>query len=542
MKFLLRKRLLVSLLQEIADGKLEEGQRFPPRRRLQSVWGVSRETVTYAVTWLNRQGLLQKSNRKTLTVTTGALDAAKKLMAEGGRTVASKGPPLARRNEVQSGTTAEKANVPTTGNPYGNSFLYAQLVKSLLVEISSGTYMEGRAFLTRHATEKLWGVSKCTVHRAWSELMKHGLLHHASPRRWLVQEGAIARACLMLAENPHPSLPPPQTWENRSNRILHGKKLPQGYRLLAIHDGDQVTDQALAHIRFLVKNQSKEMPGLRHLAFFQEEVRRNFCEADFFYDNGSPAALSMLLQHLSSSKYHGVAVFRNFRFHSRLPLFEKLRSLGMPVAAVLCHCEGKANVSIDCNDVQGGFSAMQILLQNGHRKISILSGDLDRPFLQERLQGAMDCLRRMNLEREVCLEIFNTPDGPSARRCLAQALRRRNPPDALLFLWNKQLSDCNEVFDRFTPKIPRKLSVIGCGAITFHTRRFGNPDTVLRDLENIGRIAAKQLICLIHGDPIEHAIQLEMPYIKNGTVKRISAKDDKLPMRVKSRSVSIFEK
>ncbi len=540
MKFPLKERLLESLLREIAEGKLEEGQRFPPRRTLERVWGVSKRTTTYSLVWLKRQGLIKKSNRKTLMVAAGALTSAKRLVAARVGKGASC-PALLPRDAVGSEASAETTLPPAT-NPYSNPFLHAQLVKSLLVELASGTYLEGRDFLSRREIEKLWRVSKWTAHRAWGELRLHGLLQQASQRRWVVHPGAIDRACLLLSEKPQPALPSPQTWENRRIRILHGDNRPQGYRLLAIHDEGEITEERLARIRYLIANPGRELVGNRHLSFFQQEVARNFCEADFFYDDGSPAALGMILQHLSSGRYDGVAVFRNYLFHSRQPLFEQLRPLGLPVAAVLCHCEGEANVSIDCNDVQGGFTAMQILLQNGHRKISILSGDLDRPFVQRRMQGAMDCLRWMNLEQEVSLEILDTPDGTSARRCLTRVLRRRRPPGALLFLWNKQLNDCNGVFDRFRPKVPRKLSVIVCGDLIFRTRLFGMPDTVLWDSETIGRIAARQLLGLIHGDPIERVILLEMPYLNNGTVAPISAKDKKPLTRAKSKSGSRFSK
>jgi len=241
-------------------------------------------------------------------------------------------------------------------------------------------------------------------------------------------------------------------------------------------------------------------------------------EADYFYDDGSPSARDLLREHLASGQYHGAAVFRNNLFHSRQSLFQQVAALQLPVAAVLCHCEGEADVSIDCNDVQGGFTAMRVLLENGHRRILVLAGDLDRPFLQRRLEGVMDCVRRMELKDEPSLEVVPTPDAASSSRCLARALRRRDPPGALLFLWNKQLPDCDRVFERLRPLVPRKISVIACGAVFFRTRLFGIPDTVLWDAEEIGRTAARQLLGLIHGDPIQRAIQLEMPYIKHGTV------------------------
>lgn len=516
-KFLLRERLLEALLQEIADGRFEEGRRFPPRRRLESVWAVSKETAAYAVTSLRRHGLLEKSNRKTLTVSAGARVAAKKLVAAR-RGSAPICPSLTRRVGGRSPPFAEGATLPTALDHYGEPFLHSQLVKSLLVELTSGIYLEGSAFLSRRGVEKLWGVSKWTAHRAYAELIRQGLLQQASPRRWRVGPGAIDRASLLLAEKPQPALPPPKTWRSRRNRILHGGNRPQGYRLLAIHDQGTVTHEQLSKIRYLVAHPGRELPGSRHLAFFQQEVARNFCEADYFSDDGTPEAREMLEGHLASRRYDGVAVFRNHRFHSRQPLFRRLRRLGLPTAAVLCRCRGEADVSIDCNDMQGGFTAMQVLLQNGHRKILILAGDLQRPFLDRRLQGAKDCLRRMNLEGEVGLEVVPTPDAAAASRCLARVLRRRNVPGALLFLWNKQVQDCNSVFDRFRPDVPRRLSVISCGALIFRTRLFGFSDTVLWDSETIGRLAARQLCGLIHGNPVEGAIQLEMPYLKHGTV------------------------
>lgn len=516
-RWLLRDRLVRALLLEIAEGKIEGGQRFPPRRTLESFWGVSKETAARAVDRLKQQGLVAKSNRKTLVVTAKALPLAKRLLSVS-RSGEGEYPalvPAGVRSSPQKGSDPQRPQVAT---PYGNSFLHAQLTKSLLVELASGTYAEDGPFLTRRQVAILWRVSKATTDRAWEELVRSGLLRQGSPRRWLVCPGAMNRASLLLAEKPQPALPSPQTWQSQRGQILHGDTRPEGYRLLAVHDEGNITLERLAQICYHVPHPGREIPGRRHLAFFQQEVARNFCEADYFYDDGSSSTWDALLEHLASVRYHGVAVFRNHLFHSRQPLLQRLRPLGLPIAAVLCHCEGEADLSIDCNDVQGGFTAMQVLLENGHRNIFVLAGDLERPFLQRRLEGAIDCLRRKNLGREAGVEVVPTPDKASCRRRLAQALRRRNPPSALLFLWNKQLRSCDEVFTRFQTSVPREISVMSCGALIFPTRLFGIPDTVHWNSEEIGRLAARQLLGLIHGKPVQHAIQLEMPYIKHGTV------------------------
>ena len=61
---LLRDRLLATLLQEIAAGKIVEGERFPPRRTLEKVWGVSKETASFAIRHLQRHGLVAKPTPK----------------------------------------------------------------------------------------------------------------------------------------------------------------------------------------------------------------------------------------------------------------------------------------------------------------------------------------------------------------------------------------------------------------------------------------------------------------------------------------------
>ena len=56
-RFLLSERLVDKLLGEIADGSLEEGQRFTPRRSLESTLRVSKETLAHATAtaWLRRR-------------------------------------------------------------------------------------------------------------------------------------------------------------------------------------------------------------------------------------------------------------------------------------------------------------------------------------------------------------------------------------------------------------------------------------------------------------------------------------------------------
>lgn len=148
------------------------------------------------------------------------------------------------------------------------------------------------------------------------------------------------------------------------------------------------------------------------------------------YEN-TPESARDILKAVRSRDIAGVAVFRRLLFGTPFqPLFEELHKAGVPVLAALNDCEGAADASVNFNDAAGGYEAMRQLIENGHRKILIVHGPLQRNQIEYRCQGALDYLSDHNLSGRVHLESYRVHHyTPTHLRGIMDILRprRRNP-------------------------------------------------------------------------------------------------------------------
>lgn len=512
-KPLLRDRLTRSLLEEVAAGRYLEGRRLLARRRIQRIWGVSRETAELAMGRLVAGGILVGVNRKLYVLAPGAADAARNILKE------LRVAPLPVRSEFPDGASKPGRRRGKDVVSGGEGLLHEHLFKSLLVEIASGWYREGTRFLSRGKIERMWHVSRPTVERARSRLVDHGILCKTGTGTLQLAPGGENRACLLLERTQLSELPAPESWRTRSRRLV-GRSRSEGYRFAVIHD-ERSADPV--HIREMERNQSwealvRERFGKRYLVAFLREANRHFCETLFFYDDGRIETRREILARIAEARVEGVAVFQKTQFFSRKPLLSALRKPGLPVVTAMDDCEGEADASIDCNETVAGYQAMKILLEHGHRSIYLLDGSEKSWPLRRRLEGALMYLRESGMEKDVILRHRRFEKPFRWEATLGRALRSKSRPTALLFLWGRMLPACDPVLQRTGLRVPRDLSVIGCGTPVFESQLFGPPDLLMWDTIQIGETAARQLLSLANGEAVPRTTQLEAPYLRRGTV------------------------
>lgn len=501
-------RLARALLETLMTKRSLSNQRFMARRMIEVEWGVSRPTVEKALEQLVDAGILERRERSVFRLAANARKRARQWIPKKATHI----PALDRR-------------IPSPAPPFCENRLELDLYRSLLLELATGAHSAGDRFLSRRRVASLWKVSGYVAGKALGRLHDEKLITRGRGKLWLVARRADVKASVLLGALSPPALPPPETWRTRRHRILghpHGRR----YRLAVVHDLPQISD---SKVRLL----DREMPqldeletlhGRRHLVAFLREAKRHFCGTTFYWDANCEGHTEQLVRALTRRPFDGVALF-NRRFSQPNPhLVDELKRRGIPMVTVMDRGGTATETAVSSNEVAGGYQAMRVLLENGHRDILIVGAKPQHSFIKQRTQGAALCIKESGLGNRLrirrCDSFRKTLDAGNFGSFFR---RKRDRPSALLFLPLHLFPKAGEILHAMGIHIPRDLSVIGCGDPKVSSRHYGAPDAVARDIVELATQGARQLIGLVRGETLPPITLVPMPYLVRGTVKNLPA-------------------
>ncbi len=392
-------------------------------------------------------------------------------------------------------------------------FLYERLIRSLLIEISSGLYGEGDRFLSIRKICGDWAVGQKTVDRALAVLVARGILCGSNRSRYRLATGAINLARIALRDYPADALPPPQKWRERK-RALAGKAKIQGVRIAAILDRsseyDLIRREGLpTALSFAAFKQGVERYYL--LAFFQT-LNRSLAEGLFYLDDGSEAGRANILQQLKNDSIDGVVVFRRSLRSPRSSFPAGLKKCGLPIVAVMDDCQGVADCAIDFNNVAAGYEAMKVLWRHGHRSIWILASEKPDDQYAERTLGALHFHSQQKVSANDRVLTLKAPEM-GMRATIAEAWKSAEiRPTAILSTGVHFYIRSADFFKQSRIRIPRQLSMLGFAIPELVPRPFQHLCLMEQDFSALGSRSAEAILSLIAGQPVPSAISVEIPF------------------------------
>lgn len=201
--------------------------------------------------------------------------------------------------------------------------------------------------------------------------------------------------------------------------------------------------------------------------------------------------------------------------------YQRLVESKLPI--VLIDFENKEKNTVYTNNYSSTRSAVRYLIENNHKDIAYIKGDIYRFIGRERYSGYLDEMEESNLpiNPEYIFDAFSysTEDGirvadeiakldkkPTAVVCVA---------DAVAIGLIKRLSELNI-------KVPEEISVIGFDDILLANLINPALTTIAQDKGEIGRIASKLLIDNILDKNLRPVnVQVEGKLIVRNTVKKL---------------------
>lgn len=158
----------------------------------------------------------------------------------------------------------------------------------------------------------------------------------------------------------------------------------------------------------------------------------------------------------------------------------------------------------------GGYEATQFLIQQGHRQIGFITGDMNLGCSRDRLAGYKTALAEHGLPtipELICEGDFYQPRGYSAAR---QLLALNTPPTAIFASNDVSAFGVMEAVRDVGKRIPEDISIIGFDDITQASQVNPQLTTVRQPLEQMGREAARMLLALLN-DPEAQPERIELP-------------------------------
>ena len=170
--------------------------------------------------------------------------------------------------------------------------------------------------------------------------------------------------------------------------------------------------------------------------------------------------------------------------------FDSMLSLGIPIALVGMEHEKCASVKID--DIAGARSATQHLVNQGHKKIGLMSGRPDDPFNfsvpQDRRKGFMQVLAENALEWLPQREVHGDFTMHTAARAMDDLLARPNRPTAIFCESDEMAMGAMQALRRHGLKAPDDISIVGFDG--HEMAEFSELTTIEQPVQLMGEMAA----------------------------------------------------
>jgi len=191
---------------------------------------------------------------------------------------------------------------------------------------------------------------------------------------------------------------------------------------------------------------------------------------------------------------------------------DALRGLGVPVCMIGYEVDGFHSVHID--DAAGASTAVQHLLNLGHERIAIISGDPAEPMActapQDRRTGYRRALEAAGIAPDPGLEVYGDFTVEGGERATSELFGRPKPPTAIFAESDEMAFGTMKILGRIGMSVPTDISVVGFD--NHQMAEYFDLTTIAQPVFEQGRIIARRLV-----DSIERPSEVPPEKIRTET-------------------------
>ena len=183
----------------------------------------------------------------------------------------------------------------------------------------------------------------------------------------------------------------------------------------------------------------------------------------------------------------------------RTETLEAIAQVDVPVVMIDRDVPGHLGASIVRNDHRNGMrSAVEHLLDLGHRRIALITGALDLWPVRERLAGMAEAVAARGI-RDETISLIGSLSADHGEASTEQLLTMVPRPTAIIAGGNQVLAGCVRALARHSIRIPQDLSLVTCDEVALSELYSPPIASVSRDTQQLGRVAAELLLERVTG-------------------------------------------
>lgn len=138
-----------------------------------------------------------------------------------------------------------------------------------------------------------------------------------------------------------------------------------------------------------------------------------------------------------------------------------LKNLGIPIILIDGHVEYLDFSGVFIDHIKGAYDGTTALIEAGHRKVAIITGDMNSRPAKERLKGYEKALEAHNIPVENQYIFYGDYKYETAYEITKKILKMDNRPTAIFVSSNTMILGCIRAFYEEKLSIPRDMAIIG---------------------------------------------------------------------------------
>lgn len=206
-------------------------------------------------------------------------------------------------------------------------------------------------------------------------------------------------------------------------------------------------------------------------------------------------------------------------FHRPVQLPKTLSEV--PTVLLDCYCEDRSFPSVVPEEVKGGRTATQFLLEKGHRRIGFINSVHDIPATRGRLQGYKQALANFDVPFDSSLVRDDVEKSEGGYNQTLALMQLPDPPTAIFCFNDRMAMGTYDAIRKLDLSIPEDVAVIGFDNQEIIAAHLYPPLTTIElPHYSMGEWAATKLINLIEDRDSDRFTQhkLECPLVERKSV------------------------
>jgi LacI family transcriptional regulator len=197
-----------------------------------------------------------------------------------------------------------------------------------------------------------------------------------------------------------------------------------------------------------------------------------------------------------------------------------LHRAGVPVVLLNCYSDDRAFPSVQPGEVAGGHRATDALLQGGHRRIAMITGEMWMDAARDRLKGYRQALATADIPYDPDLVREGNWQTSAGYEQTHALMKLKRPPQAIFCSNDRMAVGCYQAIKERGLSIPEHVSVVGYDDEEVARHLAPQLTTLVLPHREMGRWAMERALTMPRGREERHPIaKLECPLIERSSIR-----------------------